>query len=166
MNSEKATSANQETGSAPRIFNGFSIESILAKPDRIMASKPGHQQTPAMLAMHMRLSETSSDLVNGHHQQDYGPICKDLSNHHDPSRNLFNVVTADHHQLQHRHANELRIACTSTAPDSSCVDDPTGEAMGSEDGDNGSEESGCKCAKQYDRKIDQLLSVLHTGSSL
>lgn len=147
MNSEQATSANQETGSAARIFNGFSIESILAKPDRIMASKPGHQQTPAMLSMHhhnRRLSETSSsDLVNGHHQQDYGPICKDLSNH-DPSRNLFNVVAADHHQLQHRHANELRISCTSTAPDSSCVDDPTGEAMGSEDGDNGSEESGCK----------------------
>lgn len=141
MDTEKSScSAKEATGSVPRIMNGFSIECILAKPDRIAISKSGW--TPRSSTF----PRESDYLYAQNANQDYGKMCKDnlratyesdLPIHgFDLNRDGPLERSADHQQPQ-------EVTSFSVTSDSSSVHELP-NATGSEDGDYGSEESGCK----------------------
>lgn len=143
--SESSAMTNKSTvGSAPRLMTGFSIESILAKPDRI-----SNNQLPNMDSINRTV-----DIINSSNKNEFGQMCNEFrSSVLRGTNKSFDHPTSNHglsvdgsldgcsgfsFSDQQLHRNEL--SCTT--PDSSCVDDPT-NMIGSDDGDL-SEESGCK----------------------
>lgn len=143
---------NNGSGSAPRILNGFSIESILAKPDRMPAQNPDSVPRPANFTF-------SSG------NKDYGQMCNDFRSR-DLNRpfvhpNDNHISDGSQEGFTSFDVNDDQQLCRNdmlcTTPDSSCIDDPA-NMLGSDDGDL-SEESGCKSAFRIThRQMCQLMT--------
>lgn len=140
MNTENAScSSHKPPGSAPRIMNGFSIECILAKPDRIGGKNEWPQSTRHSVPQFPRVS---GDWNNSNHQDYKDQIRSDCQSQ--VSRMDFHLNNSHEHLDTNPIDQQDKIMDSGTTPDSSCVNEPIVNATGSEDGDYGSEESGCE----------------------
>lgn len=158
MDMEKSScSANnqQGAGSAPRIMKGFSIECILAKPDRLASPR-----WPTTTTRNFQFPQTNAGSYMENSQQDYAG--GQIENKETLIRSSFDGRTDRDCELSRddgylkRSPHHLDMISGAPTPDSSSVIEPANATTGSEDGDYGSEESGCKLYREFESlKITQ-----------